>query len=242
MEGERHALLLHRLHEQTHRAHHNHRIAGLDGDDHVGKLLGHADAQELHARLHHALGRVAIAAHDAVAQRPVVHTDAYGRVVLLADVEEGHEPGAYLLYLLRILLVGVCQLLEGACRVYIVTGVDAYLLGVEGSHVGHAGVEVHVGHERRFDTLATQSCIDLAQVFSFAHALCGEAHILAASFDDTSCLCHRSLGVGSGGRGHRLHTDGVVAPQRCASYLYFAALAAFIIEEIHLVYKIKFYG
>ena len=162
MQGERHAFLFHGGYEQAHGAHHDNGVAGLDGDDHVGKLLGHADAQELHARLYHALGCVAIAAHDAIAERTVIHADADGCVVLLTDVEKGYQLGAYLFNLVRILLIGVGELLEGAGGVDIVAGVDAHLLGIERRHIGHAGIEVHVGHEGGVNTLATQCGINLA--------------------------------------------------------------------------------
>ena len=97
VQGEVHPLALHRVCQQAHGAHHHHRVRCLDGDDHILEVLVHADAQELHTRLHHAFGRVAVAGHDAVRQRAVVHADADGRVVLLADAEEGDKAVAYLL-------------------------------------------------------------------------------------------------------------------------------------------------
>ena len=45
----------------------------------------------------------------------MVHSDADGCVILFADVEERHEPVTNFLQLCCILLVGVLQLLEGAC-------------------------------------------------------------------------------------------------------------------------------
>ena len=92
---------------------------------------------------------VAVARHDAVGQGAVVHADADGRVVLLTDVQEGDKAVAYLLQLLRIFLVGILQVLEGTGSVYVVTGVDAYLLGIESGHVGHARIEVYIGYQRR---------------------------------------------------------------------------------------------
>ena len=202
MQGKLHSLLLHHSHQQAHRAYHNDSVAGLDRDDHIGELLGHADAQELHARLHHTLGRVAIATHNAVAERAVVHADADGRVVLLTYIKEGHQLGAYLLNLLSILLISVGELLEGACRVHIVTRIDAHLLGIKSRHVSYASIKVHVGHERSRDALTTQPTVYLAQVLCLAHALRGEAHILATGLNDTLGLLHRALGVGSSCSGH----------------------------------------
>ena len=61
VQGEVHAFLFHDSHQQADRPHHDDRVRGLDGDDHVGEMLVYADAQELHARFYHALGRITIA-------------------------------------------------------------------------------------------------------------------------------------------------------------------------------------
>ena len=81
-----HILAVHRFDQQTDGGHHNDGIAGLDADDHVVELLAAADTQKLHAALDDALWGIAIARHDTVAQRAVVHTDADGGVVLLTDI------------------------------------------------------------------------------------------------------------------------------------------------------------
>ena len=60
----------------------------------------------------------------------MVDTDAYGGMVLAADVYEGHKARLYLLELLGILRVGILKLAESACGVDIVAGVDAHFLAV----------------------------------------------------------------------------------------------------------------
>ena len=55
-----HVFAVHRLDKQPHRLYHHHRIACLDGDDHVRKVLTAEDAQELHATLHNAGRRIAV--------------------------------------------------------------------------------------------------------------------------------------------------------------------------------------
>ena len=151
-----HVFGFHAAHEQPHRAHHHHRVRRLDRYHHIVERLPLAYAQELHAALHDAFGRVTVARHDAVGQRSVVHSYAYGSVMLPAYVEERHETRLYLLQFGGILLVGVFQLLERPRRVNIVAGVYAHLLRVERGYVCHVGIEVHVCHERRVISLGAQ--------------------------------------------------------------------------------------
>ncbi len=63
-----HAFLRHGVHEKSHRPHHHHGVACLDGDYHVVEFLSLADAQKFHAALHDALRRVSVARHDAVGE------------------------------------------------------------------------------------------------------------------------------------------------------------------------------
>ena len=78
----------------------------------------------------------------------MVYADAYGRAVLLADVNKGDQTLVQTLQLCGILLVGIFQVLEGAGGVDVVAGIDAHLLTVAGGHVSHVGVEMNVGHQR----------------------------------------------------------------------------------------------
>ena len=76
----------------------------------------------------------------------MVDANAHGGVVLLTDIDEGHELRLYLLQFGSVLLVGVLQMLERAARVDVVAGVDAHLLAVLGSDVGSMCGEMDVGH------------------------------------------------------------------------------------------------
>ena len=193
-------------------------------------MLVYTDAQELHARFYHALGCVAVARHDAVGQRAVVHADADGRVVLLTDVQEGDKAVAYLLQLLRIFLVGILQVLEGTGSVYVVTGVDAYLLGIESGHVGHARIEVYIGHQRRHIAVAAQGSIDVAKVFGFLHALCREPHVFTARIGYTFGLSYAGIGILGSGIGHALYADRIVASQRSGTDIDYRCFPAGIVE------------
>ena len=169
------------------------------------------DAQKLHAALYDALRRIAIARHDAVAERTVVHSYAHGSVVLAADGDKCGQTVVNLLQLGLVLLVGVVQMLELSCRVDIVSGVYPHLLGISRSHVGHVGVEVYVGHEGLPVAQPAKLGTDIAQVLSLTRALRGEPHQLASGIDDASGLCHRRLSVVGVGGSHRLYAYGIVA-------------------------------
>ena len=86
VQGVVHIGLIHLAHQQSHRLHHHHGVAGFDADYHIVKLLFLADAQKLHAAFNNAFGGVAIARHNAVRERAVVYAYAHGGMVLAADV------------------------------------------------------------------------------------------------------------------------------------------------------------
>ena len=135
----------------------------------------------------------------------MVYADTDGCVVLLADIKERHEAVTNLLKFLCIFLVGIFQFLEDTCRINIVARVHAHLLAIKGSHIGHVGVEVNVGHEWCHDSLCLQRSGDILHVLCLARALCGKSHEFTSSLNDTLCLCHTSLRVIGVGSGHGLH-------------------------------------
>ena len=147
-----------------------------------------------------------------------------------AQAEEGDEAVAYLLQLPGILLVGVFQVLEGAGGIHIVARVDAHLLHILGGHVGHAGVEVYVGHERHVVSVAAQGGVDVAQVLGLFHPLGGEAHVFAAGVHDAFGLRHASVGVLRGGVGHALQAYGVASPHGGSADVDHRGLAAGVVE------------
>ena len=214
-----HVGVVHLGDEQAHGAHHDDGVRRLDAYHHVVELLLLADAQKLHAALDDAFRRVAVARHDAVGERTVVHADAHRRVVFAADIEEGHEAVLQLLELVGILRVGILNLLEHARRVYVVARVDAHLLCVQRSHVSHVGVEVNVGNERRCVAVGTQLCVYVLQVLSLSAALRSESHEFAACLYDTLSLSHARLRVVGVGCGHRLHAYRGVAAKLYVAYL-----------------------
>ena len=141
----------------------------------------------------------------------MVDADANGGVMLLANVDEGHKTLVDFAKLGLIFLVGILQMAERTCRVDVVTRVDAHLLAILCGHIGHAGVEVDVGHEWRHDAFGLQSGRDVAHIFRFARALGGQSDQFTASFDDALGLRHAGGSIVGVRRCHRLDADGVVA-------------------------------
>ena len=76
----------------------------------------------------------------------MVHADADCRMVFLTYTDKRYEFLFNLLQFSGVLLVGVLQVLEGAARVNVVSGIDAHLLTVLRCHVGGMSREVDVGH------------------------------------------------------------------------------------------------
>ena len=177
------------------------------------EILLLADAQELETALYDALWGIAVAVADAVGEGTVVHADADGCMMLLADVEERHEAVFYLLEFVGVLLIGIFLLDELAGRIHIVARVYAHLLAVECSHVGNVRIEVNIGNEWSLIAVGTDAGIDVLHILCLAGTLCGEAHQFAASLDDFLCLTDASLSIIGIGGGHRLDADRVIATQ-----------------------------
>ena len=125
-------------------------------------------------------------------------------------------------------------MLEGTGWVDIIAGVYAHLLGIEGGHIGHAGVEVYVGHQRGVETVGTQGGVNVLQVFSLTCTLCGEAHQLSASAYNALGLFYAGLRVVGVGGGHRLHTHGGSTTYLQGAYLYGARGATMIIKNVDI--------
>ena len=75
----------------------------------------------------------------------MVDADAYGCVMLAADVEEMTESLVKTLELGLIFIGSIFELLEGTGWVDVVARIDTYLFNYGGSYVGYVGVEVNVG-------------------------------------------------------------------------------------------------
>ena len=159
-----HAFFLHLADQEAHRANHHYGIGRLDADDHIVEILFLADAEELHTALYDAFGSIAIAVADAVGQRAMVHADADGCMILLADIEEWNESVFYLLQFVSIFLIGIFLLDELAGRINIVARIDTHLLAVESSNVGNVRIEVNISYKRCQIAVGTNAGIDVLHV------------------------------------------------------------------------------
>ena len=189
-----------------------------------------ANTQKFHAALHDARGRVAVAAHDAVGQAAVVHSDAHGRAVGATNVEQLHKALFQARQFGGIFLVGVFQLLEGARRIHIVAGIDAHFLHNARGHIGHLGVEMHIGHEGRVETAAVQGFADGAEVFGLTHSLRGEPHIVGTGLDDSDTLCHTGLRIGGECGGHALQSKRLLPTERFIADVHFVTASRLVVE------------
>ena len=208
-----HPFGLHLLYQEAYRLHHHHRVRGFNGDNDVLEGLAPTDAKELHATLDDSFGRVAVTTHDAVGKRTVVHSDANSRALLAADTQEGHKASLDFLDFLGIFLVGIFQLLESSPRIDVVARIDAHLFGIPSSHVGHVGIEVHVGHQRRVVALLSKSRTDVAKILGLAFPLRGEPNEFSSGTNDAFGLLHTGVGIVGVGSGHRLNPDGMIAAE-----------------------------
>ena len=168
------------------------------------------DAGELQRALDHAERRVAVAVHDAVAQRAVVRADAQGAAEALGLQHERGELLLDALQLLGVRVVGV--FLDGELLgVGVVAGVHADLLDpLHGLHRG-LGLEVDVGHDRHLAALGAELADDVLQIGRILHRGGGDAHDLAADGHEIQRLPHRGGGVHGVAGDHGLLHDRLCA-------------------------------
>ena len=191
-----HPLALHRVGEQAVGGDHDTRVGRLHRDDRLVEPPRLTDAQELHGRGDHPLGRVAPAVEDALRQRPVVDADAQRHAARAALLDER---------------------LQLAVLVAVIARVDAHLVDMLRSDGGHLGHEVDVGDQSRIAPLLAHASGDFAQVLRLAPPLGREPHDGRSGPGDREDLGHGGLGVVGVGVGHRLHGDGTVAADRGAA-------------------------
>ena len=172
------AEVVHLLDEEACAVHHHLDVAGLHREDEVMVVLRLAYLRELQRALRHALGGVAVAAHDALGERAVVGADAHGGVVALADVNERGHTLPYPLQLVVVFLLGELQL--AGIPIRVVAGVDAHLLHQRGGHLGGLGVEVDVGDEGHLAAATEEFLLDAAEVLGGLHVGRRDAHQLTA--------------------------------------------------------------
>ena len=228
-----HVLTFHNFDQKSYATYHDYRVAGLDGYDYVIEFFPSADTQKFHTALYDTFGRVAITAHDAVAERTMVHSDTQSCMVFPTDIQQGNEALFYLAKFAGIFFVGIFQMFESTCRISIIARVDTDFFCIKSGYFGYFGIEMHIGNKGDIASGRAYCCIDFFQIFSFSHALCGQPYVFSAGFSDAQCLCSASCCVECRRVGHALDPDRILAAKRCLADMYYVGSAPVINEESH---------
>ena len=149
-------------------------------------------------------------------------------MMLLTDIQEGHELLLDLLQLGRILLIGILQMLERTPWIDIVAWVDTHLLAVKGCHIGRMGREMYIGHKRCRIAVGLQLGRDILHILGLTNALGSKAYKLATGIDDTLGLSHTALGIIRIYRSHRLDTDRIMSTNADIADTGFSGLSSLI--------------
>ena len=160
----------------------------------------------------------------------MIYSNPDSRVILFTDIQERDKPVMDFLYFLRILLVCIFQFFKSTRSIYIISRIDSHLFRVLSSHVCYFRIEMHIGNQRNHISLATQSDINVHQVFGFFDALGCEADILSTCINNTFRLFHTSLCILRRRVRHRLDTNRIGAAQRHSPNIYFCGFSSKIIE------------
>ena len=149
----------------------------------------------------------------------MVHTDTHSRVVLLTDIDEGHELLLNLFELGSILFVGIFQMLEGAAWIHIVARVDTYLLAVLCCYISGMSSKVYVSHQRCVVAVGLQSGRDILHILCLANPLSCKTYQFATGINNTLGLSYRTFCIIRIGGGHRLDADGIITTNGYVAYM-----------------------
>ena len=205
--------LVHGLNEQPIRLNHDLRIAGFHAQDNVviGFIAG--NAQEFHRTLDHAHGRIAIPAHDAVAQGAMIGTDTHRRAVLPTDADQGRESFPDPVDLFLIVGIGVFYEFE-LLLIDVIARVDSDFLHDACSDLRGIRCEVYIGYQRGVVAPATKFVADHLQVLRFLLGGGGDAYQFCTRLDASDGLLDRGDGIHRIGGRHGLHPDGMAIAQQ----------------------------
>ena len=229
MQRKVHVFLLHRLYEESHGGYHHHGVGCFYRNHHLEVVFRHKHPQKFHRALHHPCRGVAIATHDAVAQRAVVHADAHCGAVLAADVDKRAQRVADALYLGGIFLVGVFKFLEGARRVNEIARVDAHFVGYCRGGKRGGGIEMDVGYKRRGVAVGAHQGAYFPYCVSLFHPLGRESHIRCSGVGNPFGLRSARFDVVGRCRGHRLYSYRVLSAERYSAHIHAPGVAAVIV-------------
>ena len=230
MQRESHAFLFHDSDQQPDGLYHYDRIGGLYRNDNIREMFFNTDTKKFHAGFYHSFRSIAVARHDTVGQRSMVHPDTDSSMILFADIQERDKTVTDFLYFLRILFVCIFQFLKSTRSIYVVARINPHLLGILSRHISYLGIEMHIGNQRHHVPLTAQADIDVHQIFGLLDALRCQADILATRIHNSLGLVHTSLCILRRRVGHRLDTNRIGAAQRYSPNIYFCGFSSKIIE------------
>mmetsp|Transcript_70450 Transcript_70450/g.206610 ORF Transcript_70450/g.206610 Transcript_70450/m.206610 type:complete len:898 (+) Transcript_70450:80-2773(+) len=188
-------------------------VRGLHAEDEVVEVVLPADLAELDGGSNHAFRGVAVLEEDALRQRPVVHADAHGLVLLLELQHQGDERSLnVLLGLLDVLVRQTLDGVKGLATVRKVARVHTDLVDELGTDQRHLGSEVDVGDDRGGVAVLQQALLDALAGLGLANALDRDANNVNAHVGALLDLGHGPLHVVRQRGGHRLRGDGVIGP------------------------------
>ena len=195
VQREVHILGIHRLHQAAHGFHHNHCVRGFYRYHHVEEVLRHHHAEKFHHALHHSGWSVAITAHDAVAERTMVHAETHCSAVFAANGYEWHQCFGDFLYLAGIFFVAESEFLECSRHVNKVARIDAHLVGLLRCLECCLGIEVDISHQWHIVALIDKMLAYHAYVVGLAHTLSSESHKVGSGIGYAAALRHTALYV-----------------------------------------------
>ena len=169
------------------------------------------DAGEFESAFHHAQRRIAITIHDAITERSVIGPDANGDASGLAKRDEWGEPFANPFEFCRVLGIRILNDFE-LFRVRVIAGIDPDFFDPSGGFKGRLRLEMDVGNDRNRTTDRPQTSDNLLEISGVFNCGGSDADDLATDRDEFQRLGDGSRGVHRIASNHRLHADGVIAP------------------------------
>ena len=168
------------------------------------------DAGKLQRALDHAERRVAVAVHDAVAQRTVIRADPHCAAMLLAKLHQRRKPFADALQFRCVVGVGVFLYRE-LFRIGVVAGIHAdFLHPLRRLHRG-LGLEVNISDNRHPASARAESGDDVLQIRRVLHGRRGDANDLAADVCEVDRLLDGCGGIHRVACDHALDANRIIA-------------------------------
>ena len=141
------------------------------------------DAGEFEGAFDHSEWGIAVAIHDAIAQRPVIGADAHGDAARLAEADERAETFADAIEFRGVLVVRILDDFE-FFGIGVVTWIDAHFFDPLSGFHGGFGFKVDIGDERDGAAVVAQAGGDGFEIGSVFDGGSGDADDFASDGDE----------------------------------------------------------